>query len=110
MVTKDGKPTPMTRNEIIQNHLKELKERILFTKNIRNMDARDTEDISNLILYQSFKWCLNKQVDELQQRKKEMEERLLSFEFNKIDDTIRLMKDKVMLGVLNMVLEMNNEL
>lgn len=100
-----NKSTPLTRNEVIQNHIKELKERLLHP-GIR-YDIKDTDDISNLIIMQSFKWCIGKQVDELQQRKKEMEERILTFEFNKVEDTIRLMKDKIMYAVLIMVLEMH---
>ncbi len=97
------------RDTKIHNHLKELKKDILNDVDIRDIDFRGTQFLPNIIMYRSFEWCFQKSKEELQQRKGEMEERILTASLQRPDDLLRLMNDRCMLTCLNIILNFDEK-
>ena len=97
------------RDKVIKHHLEELKEKVLKDGNIRDFDMRNSDFISDVILYQCMEWCLNKSIEEIKQRELEMIERILSATLQKVDDIFRLATDRCMLATLRMVQEFDKK-
>lgn len=98
------------RDTKIKNMLVGL-EKDIFTDagKIRDVRLDGSDFLPNIMMYQCFKWILNKTDDELQQRKEEMKERILTAQLQKPEDMMRLMNDRCMLTALIMFLPEEKE-
>jgi len=87
----------------------ELKKQIIGNNKMRDVDFRDPQMISDVMLRKCFSWCFQRPQADLEQRREEMIERVLNWEFSNMDSMFRLANDRCMLSILNMVLEMPME-
>jgi len=108
MSTPEG-AAKYTRDTKIKNMMVDAKKKILTNSAVRDIDLRGTDFLPDIMMYQCLDWCLNKTDEELQQRREEMEERILQTALQKPEDILRLVNDRCMLTCLQMVLIMDEK-